>query len=96
MKTLKLRKFTYTSGFIYNHSLSGYDVNTKILGFIAQEVEPLFPESVVIEKDEIDKIDDLRLLNIDQLIKCLFGAFQKAQDKIESLSGRLYSLEQSS
>jgi hypothetical protein len=54
-------------------------------GFIAQDVEKIFPKSVTASKDSESKIDDLRTLSLDQIMFSLYGAFMEAQKRIEHL-----------
>ena len=68
------------------------------LGWIAQEVEKVFPKSVT--KHKAYGFDDLRLLNVSQLYATMYGALQytmgnleAAQELVDSQQARITTLE---
>ncbi len=74
--SLKLRRFRYISSFI--DATQAYD--TRVLGFIAQEVSSIVPKAVT--QGQGYGFNDLFTINIDQLQMSLFGAVKKTiQDK---------------
>ena len=62
------------------------------LGFIAQDVEQVFPNAVE-TFEEVWGIPNLKTLNNDQIIKVSHGAIQKLMEKIEILEARVAELE---
>ena len=82
VKDIPLRRFTWKSDF-YPDTVN----DRSVLGFIAQEVEDVFPKSVT--KISRDGIEDLRNLSTDQLLMCLFGAVKKLQSKLEFLENQI-------
>ena len=76
------------------------------LGFIAQEVETFFPNAVkthkkkfLIQKGQTEETDiyedfeDFKSLDIDQLIKCLFGSVKYLQNQVKTLQQRITDIE---
>lgn len=81
VKNLKLKRFKWKEDF--------YPVveDRHNVGFIAQEVESIFPKAVVKNKQEFNNgivYTDFRNLNTDQIYKSLFGATQKIIKNIEN------------
>ena len=77
------------------------------IGFIAQEVEQYFPNAVktyknkfLLQKGETEEeniyeeIEDFKSLDIDQLIKCLFGSVKYLQNQVKTLVQKNETLEQ--
>ena len=77
------------------------------IGFIAQEVDQYFPNAVkthknkfLLQKGEIEQdniyeeIEDFKSLDIDQLIKCLFGSVKYLQNQVKTLQQKNETLEQ--
>jgi len=120
IKNLKLKRFNYKEE-VFRDPASD---NTK-LGFIAQEVNEIFPKSVVstpfttwvnyggdseiLGSDGVTKIkpgdrvqdvlagsvvvDDFKTMNEEQILRSMYGAFKKMQEKIESLEAKVKVLE---
>ena len=120
IKNLKLKRFNYKEE-VFRDPASD---NTK-LGFLAQEVETIFPKSVVsmpvttwvnyggdseiLGSDGVTKIkpgdrvqdvlagsvvvDDFKTMNEEQILRSMYGAFKKMQEKIESLEAKVKVLE---
>lgn len=63
------------------------ELNTaeKHYGFIAQELEKIFPELVSVTPDDGDGITDLRMVSYTELIPILVKAVQEQQKQIEEL-----------
>ncbi|QIG59756.1 hypothetical protein [Dishui Lake phycodnavirus 3] len=89
VKTIPLRRFKWKDG-IDNFSDSQKDKN--VLGWIAQEVEEVMPKSIEI-MDEKYGIPDLKFLNPDQIYASMYGALQKAIQKIEQLEAELKKIK---
>ena len=64
-------------------------INT--LGWIAQEVKHIFPDSVTLKND--NGFDDFHYLDVDQLYKNMYGALHKAINCIESHQTTIQSLQ---
>ena len=77
IKKLQLKSFKYRN----NTDLNSY------VGFIAQDVEKVLPQSVKTRKQEIDGvvIDDFKMLDVDQINKHLVGAVQHLMKRVEEL-----------
>lgn len=67
------------------------EMNTeeKHYGFIAQELEKIFPELVSVTPDDGDGIVDLRMVSYTELIPILVKAVQEQQKQIEELQRRI-------
>jgi len=76
----------------YEWAIPGYESEDKhSLGYIAQDVEKIFPKAV--QKVEDYGYSDFRVLNNDQIIKMSHGAVQKLMEKVEALEARVAVLE---
>lgn len=64
------------------------------VGFIAQEVEQVFPKSVLKADEEINNqfISDFRTLDANQIYKSMYGCLQKCIFKLEDLKNRQKNL----
>ena len=69
IKQLKLRKFEWNSDIYTNVQ------DRKMLGWIAQEVQPILPKSIT-QTDSFG-ISDFNNLDTDQIIKSMYGALQQ-------------------
>ena len=61
------------------------------LGWIAQEVETVFPKAV--EKHDMHGYEDCRTLNNDQIIASLYGCIQKLIQKCETRQNTIDDLK---
>lgn len=77
IKGINLKRFKWDSNII------GPVEDEIMLGFIAQEIKPIFPKSVKLTSDY--GFNDFHNLNQDQLNKSLFGAVKKLIEKVENL-----------
>lgn len=60
------------------------------VGFIAQEVEQVFPKAVSKADEYVNNqlLTDFRTFDADQIYKCMYGGLQKCIEKIEDLKNR--------
>ncbi len=65
--------------------------DTKVIGWIAQDVQQYLPKAV--NTCELNGLQDALSLDPDQLIKMMYGALQKALDRIDALETRVATLE---
>ena len=89
VKNVPLRRFTWKSGI---EEFSEHQKDKNVLGWIAQEVEEVMPKSI----ETIDQkygIQDLKFLNPDQIYASMYGALQKAIQKIEHLEAELKKIK---
>jgi hypothetical protein len=63
------------------------------LGFIAQDVEAVFPNAITTSEEEVWGIPNLKMLNTDQIIKVSHGALQKLMEKMEALEKEVAELK---
>jgi hypothetical protein len=66
------------------------------LGFIAQEVAPVFPKAVNVKKFEMNDgtiIDDCLDLQVDQLYKVMWGAIQNLSNKNAQLESEIAAIK---
>ncbi len=87
MKELKLKRFT----------MSGKVDDRNQVGFIAQDVENIFPKAVKTNKGSLPdgtKVDDLRTLDTDQIYKTMYGTIQHLMKKVEDLEAKISQLSQ--
>lgn len=86
MKKLKLKRFNYKEEWMVDENGNRKSLDTKFLGFIAQEVQQVFPKAITIIDDSSNSgIEDLHTLDTDQIMKSMYGALQKLIDKVENL-----------
>lgn len=95
IKNLKLKKYKWKDEV---YSVEQVKDRHK-LGWIAQEVEPIFPNAV--DTINANGLEDCKTLNTDQIIASLYGCVQKLMDKVEKLeldnedkSARIKKLEE--
>jgi hypothetical protein len=84
IKNIQLRRYTWLSNVMQDRSQ---------LGWIAQEVETIFPKSVTTIPISTDGFVDFKMLNSDQIYASLFGCVQKLQKMNEDLQERIQVLE---
>jgi hypothetical protein len=77
IKNLRLTKYTWKDDVFTSEQVP----DRSKLGWIAQEVETIFPKSV--QKVNDHGFTDCRTLNTDQIIGCLYGCTQKLIKKYE-------------
>ena len=88
IKNIQLRRYTWLS------NVSGTEMQDRSqLGWIAQEVETVFPKSVTTIPMSSDGFVDFKMLNSDQIYASLFGCVQKLQKMNEDLEERIRVLE---
>ena len=63
------------------------------LGFIAQDVEDVFPNAITTSEEEVWGYRGLKMLNTDQIIKVSHGALQKLMEKVEALEKEVADLK---
>ncbi len=87
---------------LYNFNFKDNYVNTndrRQLGFIAQEVQQVYPKAVEVGKMILnleEKIDDLLSLNTTQIEYTLYGAVKKLIDNIEEMENEIAEIENTS
>jgi hypothetical protein len=79
IKNLKLKKYKWKNDIFDQHQI--YD-RTK-LGWIADEVEEVFPKAVEIKKAY--NLDNCKVLNIDQIVTSIYGFTQKIITDYENI-----------
>ena len=96
VKNLRLTRYNFTDEY---KTQSGQIADNNILGWIAQEVEEFFPKSV--KSTNAFGYEDLKTINIDEIMKTLYGCVQKIiidKEQLETknvqLEERIQSLEQ--
>ena len=78
VNNLRLTKYTWKDDVYTSEQVA----DRSKLGWIAQEVEQIFPKAV--EKQNIHGYEDCRTLNNDQIIASLYGCIQKLIQKCEN------------
>jgi hypothetical protein len=84
---------------LYNFNFKDNCVNTNDkhqLGFIAQEVQQVYPKAVEVGKmilNTNETIDDLLSLNTTQIDYTLYGAVKNLIEKIEDIDNELGNIE---
>jgi hypothetical protein len=84
---------------LYNFNFKDNCVNTNDkhqLGFIAQEVQQIYPKAVEVSKmilNTNETIDDLLSLNTTQIDYTLYGAVKNLIEKIEDIDNELGNIE---
>jgi hypothetical protein len=76
---LKLSRFSYINKYIENSEIQ----DKTQLGFIAQEVKEVFPKAVQVIDNQEYGIRDFHTLDVDQLIKSLFGCVKYMRNKMD-------------
>ena len=94
IKNIKLKKYTWKDEVYTIEQVS----DRSKLGWIAQEVETVFPKAV--EKHNIHGYEDCRTLNNDQIIASMYGCtkqiinnYNNDIDKFNLLNKKIYELE---
>jgi hypothetical protein len=92
VKGLPLKRFTFKNGYTSDQSQ-----DQSKLGWIAQEVQPIFPKTIKQTSHFANTtgIEDLYTLNPDQIYAALYGTVQKLMSVIEGLEERVKQLENS-
>jgi len=84
---------------LYNFNFKDNCVNTndrRQLGFIAQEVQQVYPKAVEVSKMILnleEKIDDLLTLNITQIDYTLYGAVKSLIEKMENIKIKMEQIK---
>lgn len=86
VRALKLKRFAWDSNYF------PAVVDRRVLGWIAQDVETIFPASVRETTDH--GFSNFKNLDSDQLIKCMYGALQRAMALLEAQEARIRAVEQ--
>lgn len=86
VKTLPLRTYTWNPSFARSEG--------PMLGFIAQEVAEVFPQSVT--RRAAFGLPDFHSLDVDQIYKAMYGALRKVIAENEALEARVAALENAS
>jgi hypothetical protein len=84
IKNIPLKRFSYKDGVVTPGS------DRMRLGWIAQEVQPVFPKAVV--TIQAGSYGECLGLNVDQLNAALYGAVQKLIQKVEILEAKVKEL----
>jgi len=94
VKNLRLARYTWKDDVYTSDQIS----DKRKLGWIADEVEQVFPKSV--KQGEAHGYDDCRSLNADQIMMSMYGALQKLmiktdakQDIIKALIAKIVKME---
>ncbi len=87
IKNLKLKKYTWKNNIFDKYQI--YD-RTK-LGWIADEVEEVFPKAVEIKKAY--NLDDCKVLNIDQIVTSIYGFTQKIINDYENIDTDISNID---
>lgn len=86
ISSLRLVSYTWAEPYRVTHDLTTKDT----LGFISQEVEPIFPRAVTTMVEE--GFYDFRSLDIDQLMKAKFAVTQHLLSRFSTLQIRINNL----
>ncbi|MFN9111798.1 MAG: tail fiber domain-containing protein, partial [Bacteroidota bacterium] len=90
VKNMKLRYFKWRED-LFTDAQIGRDRHK--LGWIAQEIETVFPKAVMKSIEPEYGIEECRSLNNDQIYASMFGAMQKMMQKIETLESTVSELQ---
>jgi hypothetical protein len=88
VKNINLKRFKWKEEFYPEV------IDRNSVGFIAQEVEQVFPKSVLKADEEVNNqfISEFRSLDSDQIYKSMYGGLQKCIQKLEDLKNRQKNL----
>jgi hypothetical protein len=97
IKTLKLKRFQYDVSYAETCKIK----DRNMLGWIAQDVEPVFPKAVTItEYDAASGLSNFHGLDVDQVYKSMFGALHKVildkeiiESDFQAAKGKIQQLE---
>jgi hypothetical protein len=87
-KKIKLKSFSFNSNVKPFHKVK--DKNT--LGYIAQDVQKVFPKAVHVDKERYG-LSNFLTLDSDIINKCMYGALHKCIEKIENLEEEVKELK---
>ena len=86
IKKIPLKKYIWQPDFYTSNNVLH---QTKI-GWIAQDVEPIFPKSIITQN--LYNLQDCKLLNTDQLYASMYGALQLAIKKLNNIDDNINKL----
>jgi hypothetical protein len=86
VKSLPLKRFTWDASFVPNLK------DKSVVGWIAQDVESVFRRAVDTTADL--GFEDLRVLDVDQIYKTMYGALEKVITDKEAVEQRVQFLEE--
>jgi hypothetical protein len=88
VKNIELYRFKFKDNIVNTN-----DINQ--LGFIAQEVQSVYPKAIEVNKiqDKTGEFPDLLSLNTTQIKYTLYGAFKHLIEKVETLEEKLKKSE---
>jgi hypothetical protein len=89
IKNLKLKKYTWNDNIFNQYQIKD---RTK-LGWIADEVEIIFPKAVDIKNAY--NLNDCKVLNIDQIINAMYGCTQKIIDDYDLIENDIVNINNS-
>ena len=87
IKNLKLKRYTWKDDVYTSEQVS----DRSKLGWIAQEVETVFPKAV--EKHDMHGYEDCRTLNSDQIIASMYGCLKKLINIYDNQTTELDTLD---
>ena len=88
VKQLDLKYYEYNQDYLDSNAAS----DRRKLGWIAQEVEPIFPKAVVTSSNY--GFDDFKSLNADQIYAAMYGCIKKMQVVQEDLQAEVAALRE--
>ena len=87
IKSLKLKRYKWK-----DNIFDEYQIKDRVkLGWIADEVETIFPKAV--EVKNIFGLNDCKILNIDQIIASIYGCTQKLINEYEILDNKTNNID---
>lgn len=87
IKSLDLKYYRYNDEYLD----SNVAPDRRRLGWIAQEVETIFPKAVTVSSNY--GIEDCKSLNVDQIYAAMYGCIKKMQATQEAMQTKINSLE---
>ena len=91
-KVMKLKGVKYEWNEFINSVRDGYALNIPVIGFVAQDLQEVFPE-LVCEWELNDEVKDARAVDYSRMVAVLTEAIKEQQHQIQDLKNRLTILE---
>jgi hypothetical protein len=91
-KVMRLKGVKYEWNEFINSVRDGYALNIPIIGFVAQDLEEVFPE-LVCHWPLNDEVKDARAVDYSRMVAVLTEAIKEQQYQIQDLKNRLTILE---
>jgi hypothetical protein len=89
VKNLPLKRFTWKDAYVSSNMTN----DRSKLGWIAQEVESVFPKAVITQPERYG-LSNFKTLDTDQIYAAMYGTVKKLQSMVDEVESRVVASEQ--